>query len=158
MMWNWPLTYAQAQNSGQSSVVGKVGAAVLPAGPAGTATLDGADAWTIATTAKDKDLAAQLIQFYLSPEQQKAQVLQTGWLPILTSVLSDPEVQKATPNASVILEQRKHPCNSFLTPDYTQVTQAVGSEVQAALQGDKTAAQAIADSDKSVRAIVSARS
>lgn len=158
MMWNWPLTYAQAQNSDQSSIVGKVGAAVLPAGPAGTATLDGADAWTVATTAKDKELAAQLIQFYLSPEQQKAQVLQTGWLPILTSVLSDPEVQKAAPNAGVILEQRKSPCNSFLTPDYTQVTQAIGSEVQAALQGNKTAAQAIADSGKSVRAIVAARS
>ena len=157
MMWNWPLTYAQAQKSDQSSIVGKVGAAILPAGPAGSATLDGADAWTVATTAKDKDLAAQLIEFYLSPEQQKAQVLQTGWLPILTSVLSDPEVQKAAPNAEVILEQRKYPCNSFLTPDYTQVTQAIGSEVQAALQGNKTAAQAIADSSESVRAIVAAR-
>jgi multiple sugar transport system substrate-binding protein len=157
MMWNWPLTYAQAQKSDQSSIVGKVGAAILPAGPAGSATLDGADAWTVATTAKDKDLAAQLIGFYLSPEQQKAQVLQTGWLPILTSVLSDPEVQKAAPNAEVILEQRKYPCNSFLTPDYTQVTQAIGSEVQAALQGNKTAAQAIADSSESVRAIVAAR-
>ena len=134
-----------------------MGAAILPAGPAGSATLDGADAWTVATTAKDKDLAAQLIEFYLSPEQQKAQVLQTGWLPILTSVLSDPEVQKAAPNAEVILEQRKYPCNSFLTPDYTQVTQAIGSEVQAALQGNKTAAQAIADSSESVRAIVAAR-
>ena len=157
MMWNWPLTYAQAQKSDQSSIVGKVGAAILPAGPAGSATLDGADAWTVATTAKDKDLAAQLIEFYLSPEQQKAQVLQTGWLPILTSVLSDPEVQKAAPNAEVILEQRKYACNSFLTPDYTQVTQAIGSEVQAALQGNKTAAQAIADSSESVRAIVAAR-
>lgn len=158
MMFNWPLTYNQAQKADQSSIVGKVGAAVLPAGPAGTATLDGADAWTIATTAKNQDLAAQLIQFYLSPEQQKAQVLQTGWLPILNSVLADPEVEKASPNASVILEQRKHPCNSFITPDYTQVTQAIGSEVQAALQGNKTAAQAISDSDKSVRAIVATRS
>ncbi|WP_199256180.1 extracellular solute-binding protein [Mycolicibacterium mengxianglii] len=158
MMWNWPLTYSQAQKADQSSIVGKVGAAVLPAGAAGTASLDGADAWSVAATAKDQELAAQLIQYYLSPEQQKAQVLQTGWLPILTSVMSDPEVQKAAPNAKAILEQRQSPCNSFLTPDYTQVTQAIGSEVQAALQGDKTAAQAIGDADKSVRAIVASRS
>lgn len=158
MMFNWPLTYAQAQKPDQSSIAGKVGAAVLPAGPAGTASLDGADSWSIANTTKNQELAAQLIQFYLSPEQQKAQALETGWLPILNSVLADPEVQKAAPNAQVILEQRKSPCNSFLTPDYTQVTQAIGSEVQAALQGNKTAAQAIKDSDQAVRAIVSARS
>lgn len=158
MMWNWPLTYSQAQKPDQSSIVGKVGAAVLPAGPAGTASLDGADAWSVAATAKDQELAAQLVQFYLSPEQQKAQVLQTGWLPILNSVLKDPEVQKAAPNAQAVLEQRNGPCNSFITPDYTQITQAVGSEVQAALQGNKTAAQAMTDADKSVRDIVSARS
>ncbi|MGV9799738.1 ABC transporter substrate-binding protein [Mycobacterium sp. NPDC003449] len=158
MMFNWPLTYAQAQKSDQSSIVGKVGAAVLPAGPAGTASLDGADSWSVADTAENHELAAQLIQFYLSPEQQKAQVLDTGWLPILNSVLADPEVQKAAPNAQVILDQRKSPCNSFLTPDYTQITQAIGSEIQAALQGNKTAAQAIKDSDQAVRAIVSARS
>lgn len=158
MMFNWPLTYAQAQNADQSSIVGKVGAAVLPAGAAGTASLDGADSWSVASTAKDTDLAAQLIQFYLSPEQQKAQVLNTGWLPIRTSVLLDPDVQKAAPNAQVILEQRKSPVNSFLTPDYTQVTQAAGSEVQAALQGTKTAAQAIADAEKSVQSIVASRS
>jgi multiple sugar transport system substrate-binding protein len=112
----------------------------------------------VAATAQDKDLAAQLVQFYLSPEQQKAQVLKTGWLPILNSVLKDPEVQKAAPNAQAVLEQRNSPCNSFITPDYTQITQAIGSEVQAALQGNKTAAQAMTDADKSVRAIVSARS
>lgn len=158
MMFNWPLTYSQAQKSDQSSIVGKVGAAILPAGPAGTASLDGADSWSVANTAKNQELAAELIQFYLSPEQQKAQVLETGWLPILNSVLADPDVQKAAPNAQVILEQRKSPCNSFLTPDYSQVTQAIGSEVQAALQGKKTPAQAISDSEHAVRSIVSARS
>jgi multiple sugar transport system substrate-binding protein len=158
MMWNWPLTWSQAQKPDQSSIVGNVGAAVLPAGPAGTASLDGGDAWSIANTAQSKDLAAQLIQFYLSPEQQKAQALQTGWLPILNSVMADPEVQKAAPNAAAVLEQRKSPCNSFITPDYTEITQAIGSEVQAALQGSKTAAQAITDSENSVRAIVAKRS
>jgi multiple sugar transport system substrate-binding protein len=158
MMWNWPLTWQQAQKPDQSSIVGNVGCAVLPAGPAGTASLDGGDAWSVATTAQNKDLAAQLVEFYLSPEQQKAQVLQTGWLPILNSVMADPEVQKAAPNAAAVLEQRKSPCNSFITPDYTEVTQAIGSEIQAALQGNKTAAQAISDSDKSVRAIVAKRS
>ena len=42
--WQGPLTYSQARNADQSSIVGKVGAAILPAGAAGSTSLDGADA------------------------------------------------------------------------------------------------------------------
>ena len=54
-------------------------------------------------------------------------MIDTGWLPIRLSVLADPEVQKAAPNAAVVLEQAKHPYDSFVTPDYNQVTTAIGT-------------------------------
>ncbi len=88
---------------------------------------------------------------------QKRQALDTGWLPIRLSVLADPEVQAKLPNAAVVLEQAKHPYNSFVTPDFNQVSQAVGTEVQKALQGQKTAAQAMADAQDLVTAIVKRR-
>jgi multiple sugar transport system substrate-binding protein len=47
--------------------------------------------------------------------------------------------------------------DSFVTPDYNEVTVAVGTEVQKALQGQKTAAQAIADAQDQVAAIVKRR-
>jgi multiple sugar transport system substrate-binding protein len=157
MMMNWPFMWMPAQDPTSSKIVGKLGASILPAGSAGTASIDGTDAWTITTTSKDPDLALELIELYLDPVQQKSQSIDTGWLPIRLSVLNDPEVQAASTNAKVVLEQAQHPYESFVTPDYNQVTQAIGTEVQKALRGEKTAAQAIADSSDQVTAIVQQR-
>ena len=44
-----------------------------------------------------------------------------------------------------MLEQAKHPYDSFVTPDYNEVTVAIGTEIQKALQGKKTAAEAMAE-------------
>jgi multiple sugar transport system substrate-binding protein len=157
MMMNWPFMWKPAQDPSSSKIVGKLGAAILPAGPAGTASIDGTDAWTVTKLSKDPDLSLQLIEFYLSPEQQKSQSIDTGWLPIRLSVLNDPEVQQAATNAKVVLEQAQHPYDSFVTPDYNQVTQAIGTEIQRALKGEKSAAQAIADASDQVTAIVKQR-
>ena len=157
MMMNWPFTWKPAQDPSGSKIAGKLGGAILPAGPAGTASIDGTDAWTIAANTKQPDLSRELIEFYLSPDVQKQQALQTGWLPIRISLLQDPEVQKALPNAAVVLEQAQHPYDSFVTPDYNQVTQAIGTEVQKTLQGSKTPKQAMQESFDQVTAIVKKR-
>ena len=157
MMMNWPFMWNAGQDPKQSQIVGKLASAILPAGPAGSASIDGTDAWVIGKASKNPALARQLVEFYLDAEVQKRQALDTGWLPIRLSVLADPEVQAKLPNAAVVLEQAKHPYNSFVTPDFNQVSQAVGTEVQKALQGQKTAAQAMADAQDLVTAIVKRR-
>ena len=157
MMMNWPFMWNAGNDPAQSQIVGKLASAVLPAGPAGSASIDGTDAWTITAASKNQEKAQKLIEFYLDAEVQKRQVLDTGWLPIRLSVLADPEVQAKAPNAAVVLEQAKHPYDSFVTADYNQVTVAIGTEVQNALQGTKTAAQAIADAQDAVTAIVKRR-
>jgi len=157
MMMNWPFMWNPAQDPKQSQIVGKLGSAILPAGPAGSASIDGTDAWTIGAASKNPDLAAGLVEFYLDAEVQKRQALDTGWLPIRLSVLADADVQAKLPNAAVVLEQAKHPYNSFVTPDFNEVTQAVGTEVQKALQGQKTSKQAMADAQDLVTAIVKRR-
>jgi len=158
MMMNWPFMWKPAQDPANSKIVGKLGGALLPAGPAGTASIDGTDAWTIAATSKNQDLAVKLIEFYLDAEVQKRQVIDTGWLPIRLSVLADPEVQKAAPNAAAVLEQATHPYDSFVTPDYTQVTTAIGTEIQKALAGSQSAKDAIQASADQVTAIAKKRS
>lgn len=157
MMMNWPFMWNAAQDPKQSQIVGKLASAILPAGPAGSASIDGTDAWTIGKASRHPDTARALVEFYLDADVQKRQALDTGWLPIRLSVLADPEVQAKLPNAPTVLEQAKHPYNSFVTPDFNQVTQALGTEVQKALQGQKTAAQAIADAQDLVTAIVKRR-
>jgi multiple sugar transport system substrate-binding protein len=157
MMMNWPFMWKPASDPATSKIVGKLGTAVLPAGSAGTASIDGTDAWTIANTSASPELAMKLIEFYLDPAVQTRQVLDTGWLPIRLSVLEDPEVQKGAPNAAVVLEQAQHPYDSFVTPDYNEVTQAIGTEIQRALQGDKTVEVALQDASDRVTEIVSKR-
>jgi multiple sugar transport system substrate-binding protein len=66
-------------------------------------------------------------------------------------------VQKGAPNAAVVLEQAQHPYDSFVTPDYNEVTQAIGTEIQRALQGDKTVEVALQDASDRVTEIVSKR-
>jgi multiple sugar transport system substrate-binding protein len=157
MMLNWPFMWVPANDPTQSKIAGKLGSAVIPAGPAGTASVDGTDAWTITKASKSPELAAKLIEFYLDTEVQKRQLLDTGWLPIRMSALADPAVQKAAPNAAVVAEQAKSPYDSFVTPDYIQVTQAIGTEIQKALKGEKTAKQAIADASDQAAAVIKQR-
>ncbi len=157
MMMNWPFMWKPANDPETSKIVGKLGTAILPAGSAGTASIDGTDAWTIANTSANPELAMKLIEFYLDPVVQTRQVLDTGWLPIRLSVLEDPEVQEGAPNAAVVLEQAQHPYDSFVTPDYNEVTQVIGTEIQRALQGEKTAEEALQDASDQVTEIVSQR-
>lgn len=157
MMMNWPFMWKPASDPATSKIVGKLGSAILPAGEAGSASIDGTDAWTVAKTSADPELAEKLIWFYLDPDVQKKQVLDTGWLPIRLSILSDPDVQKGAPNAAVTLEQAQHPYDSFVTPDYNQVTVAIGTEIQKALQGGKSPEEALADASDQVTEIVKSR-
>jgi multiple sugar transport system substrate-binding protein len=157
MMMNWPFMWKPANDPAASKIVGKLASALLPAGPAGTASIDGTDAWTITKTSKSPELATKLIEFYLDKDVQKRQAIDTGWLPIRLSVLGDAEVQKALPNAAVVLEQAKHPYDSYVTPDYNEVTVALGTEINKALAGKSSAAEAMAEASNLVAAIVKKR-
>ena len=157
MMMNWPFMWKGAQDPSTSKIVGKVGSSVLPAGPVGTASIDGTDAYTIPKTSPNPDMARKLIEFYLDKEVQKRQVLDTGWLPIRLSVLTDPEVQKVASNAATVLEQAKAPYDSFVTPDYNEVTDTMGREIQKALQGSQSAADTMKKCSDLVTEIVKKR-
>jgi multiple sugar transport system substrate-binding protein len=156
MMLNWPFMWVPA-NGPDSPIAGQVGAAVNPAGPAGTASIDGTDAYTITRTSADPELARKLIEFYLDPAVQKSQSIDTGWLPIRLSVLNDPEVQEKSANARVVLEQAQYPYDSYVTPDFTEVTIAISTEIQKALAGQQDAATTIANMSEQVSAIVARR-
>jgi len=156
-MLNWPFMWVPANNPDTSAIAGQVGAAVNAAGPAGSASIDGTDAYTITTTSTEPELARKLIEFYLSPEVQRSQSIDTGWLPIRLSVLGDPEVQEKSANAATVLEQATHPYDSFVTPDYNEVTIAISTEIQRALQGQQDAATTMKNASEQVAAIVARR-
>lgn len=157
MMMNWPFMWNALNNRETSPIANHVRTALLPAGPAGTASIDGADAWAIAANSKDQNLAANLISFYLSREIQIAQAAATGWLPIRLSAFADKQVQQACPNGAVVAQQAAHPYSSFLTPDYDDVTRAIGVELISALSGKIKPKAALSAAAASVNAIIKSR-
>lgn len=130
--------------------------AVMPKGPENNATITGVDAWTIAATTPNPDLAQQLIEFYLSPEVQKRQAIDTHWLPARRSVLADSEVQASNPMAAVLLEQAESPFDNFITPNYLHITNLIGREIQHALHGQQTAAQALQAAKVAIQPLLAA--
>ena len=157
MMLNWPFMWVPANDPEASAIAGQVGAALNPAGPAGTASIDGTDAYTIPLNSPNPELAVKLIEFYLDPAIQKSQSIDTGWLPIRLSVLNDPEVQAKSANAATVLEQARFPYDSFVTPDYNEVTQALGTEIQKALAGEQDAALTLQTASDLVTEIIKRR-
>ncbi len=157
MMLNWPFMWVPANDPETSVIAGQVGAALNPAGPAGTASIDGTDAYTIPLNSPNPELAVKLIEFYLDPAIQKSQSMDTGWLPIRLSVLNDPEVQAKSANAATVLEQAQYPYDSFVTPDYNEVTQALGTEIQKALAGEQDAALTLQTASDLVTGIIKRR-
>jgi len=57
-----------------------------------------------------------------------------------------------------VLEQAKHPYDSYVTPDYNEVTVAIGTEINKALAGKSNAKDALAEAESLVSAIVKKRS
>jgi multiple sugar transport system substrate-binding protein len=155
MMMNWPFMWQSMQQS--PAISRKVGTALLPAGSAGSASIDGGEVWSIPRNNWHEELGFDLLAFFLEKPVQRSQAIETGWPPIRLSVLAEPAIQDALPYAATLLAQAQHPYNSFLSPDYDAITTALGTEIQLALAGAKTAAQALSDASDAVSAIVAAR-
>ncbi len=142
MTFSFPAFWSQMSN-GAPPGEGAIAPAIMPKGPKNNATINGVDAWTMAATSPQQDLAQQLIEFYLATETQKRQFVDTGWLPARLSVLADPDIQAVSAVAPVLLQQAASPFDSFVTPNYLAITNTIGREIQKALRREQSAAEAL---------------
>lgn len=151
MMMSWSSAYSLLTNPSISSVAADVEISTLPAGPAGSASIDAADAWAITSRTWVVDKAVSLVQLYLDPRAQRQLCLTTGALPVRLSVLEDPAVIESAPQAAVVREQMRYPYDNFLTPNYVVVTAVIGTEIAAAMRGSKLPGQALRDAADALR-------
>lgn len=96
-MRNWPYAWSLAQ--GEDSVIrGKVGVAMLPAGPAGSpaATLGG-ESLAVSRYSKHPAAAAELVLHMTSAAVQKDRALRGSFNPTLPALYHDPQVLQANP-------------------------------------------------------------
>ena len=146
-MRNWPYAWALAQSE-DSPVRGLVGVAPLPSGPGGTptGTLGG---WNLAVSKYSDvpEVAADLVMFLTSPEEQKRRAIVAAYNPTIPALYEDPEVLAAVP---FLGELYGTIANAVARPsrvtgdDYNRVSAAFWGAVHDVLSGEGEAEAALA--------------
>jgi multiple sugar transport system substrate-binding protein len=141
-MRNWP--YAYALNQKAENVKGKFKVAPLPefqgAGKAGV--LGGANA-VISVYSKNPGGALQLVDYMSGPEHQRVIASEYSLAPTLSATYDDAAVKKALPFAAELKQAVSQAKARPVSPVYPQISQAIYKNVNAALAGQMSPADAM---------------
>jgi trehalose/maltose transport system substrate-binding protein len=153
-MRNWPYAYAMGQSDG-SAIKGKFTVTAIPHGPDGKSVsgLGGWQLW-ISKFSKNQKLAADLIKFINSPENQKERMLKLARLPVYPEILNDADILKAYPWVEMAqkLDLVARPSASTGTK-YSQVSNAVLKAVNDMMTGRAKVAERLDQLDKELTRI-----
>lgn len=140
-MRNWPYAWALAQGE-DSPVRGKVGVIALPRGEPGrhVGTLGG---WQLAVSrySKHPALAADLVRFLTSPEEQKRRAIEGSYNPTVTSLYQDPQVLQANPFFGKLFDSFANAVarpSRVVGPQYNRVSNAFFRATHDVLEGSAT--------------------
>jgi multiple sugar transport system substrate-binding protein len=149
-MRNWP--YADAILSAKpSKVIGKFGIAPLP-GPNGQgASSLGGHSLAVSTYSDHQATALAFVKWMEEPAQQKWNLTQGTLAPVISSLYSEPDLVKKFPYLPTLLKSIQTAVPRPVTPFYPAVTEAIETNVYAALQGQKSTTQALADIQKAIQ-------
>lgn len=140
---NWPYVYGTASKEG-SAVAGKYAVAPLPGVTGvGTSTLGGYNA-AINAFSEHKATAADFLKF-LQGEQAQRIIAEGALPPVLTSLYDDPALIAEMPYLPALKASIENAVPRPVTPFYPAVSKAVQDNAYAAIKGEKTVDQAIAD-------------
>ena len=146
-MRNWPYAYSLGEAS-DSPISGKLDAAPLPAGPGGkpAAALGG---WQLAVSAysKNPEVAADVVKFFTSADEQKVRAIQGSYQPTVMSLYQDADVLKAVPFFKSLYPvfQAAVPRPSTATaPNYNKVSTIFFNGVHDVLMGQQDGTTAVA--------------
>ncbi|WP_370518488.1 ABC transporter substrate-binding protein [Nostocoides sp. HKS02] len=142
---NWPYVYNLASTDASSKVKGKFAVAPLPgvSGP-GTSTLGG-HMVAISAYSKNKATALDFLKFVTSPDEQKTNMEKGSLAPVLESIYTDPALVAKYPYLPVLKTSIENAVSRPVTPFYPGITTAIQENAFAAIQGQKTAQQAVKD-------------
>ncbi|WP_336855397.1 ABC transporter substrate-binding protein [Sinomonas albida] len=150
---NWPYVYSIASKTdGSSKVADKFGIAPLPgkSGP-GASSLGGHNV-AMSVYSKNKATALDFMKFMTSQETETFYATQGSLAPVLSSLYSDQTLVQKLPYLPTLLTSIQNAVPRPVTPFYPAVTKAVEDNAYAALKGDKTVDQAVADMQSAIEA------
>jgi multiple sugar transport system substrate-binding protein len=145
-MRNWPYAYALGQDN--PKVKGKFKVVPFPEWEGGgTAAILGGHNLVISAFSTNPKGAVAAIDFLTSEETMKTNAAEFSLAPTLTSVYEDADVQKAMPFAAELKQSVEQARSRPVSPVYTQISQAIYKNVNAALSGQMTPEEALEKAD-----------
>ena len=147
---NWPYADSLLNTDATSKVKGKFALAPLP-GPNGTgASTLGGHNLAISAFSKHKKTALAFIQFMESTEIQKFLIEKASLAPIISSLYTDPSLVAKFPYLPVLLKSIQSAVPRPVTPFYPAVSEAIQTNVYAALQGTSSVTSALSNLQKAI--------
>ncbi len=140
-MRNWPYAYALGK---ESKIADKFDVGTFPSFEGGEpAGVLGGFNLAISAFAKNPEGAAAFIDFATGPEVQKANFLESASPPATAAAYDDPEVQKKYAFASDLKAAVEQGQARPVSPVYSQISEAIYTNVHDALQGNAEPAAAL---------------
>lgn len=142
--YNWPYMVTTAEDAESSKVVGNVGIAPIlgPTGP-GASTLGGYNNG-INVHSKNKATALDFLAFVQSEASQKS-FADNSFPPVLASVYDDAELVAKYPYLPILKTALENAKPRPVSPNYANVSKAIADNAYAAINGQKSVDQAVAD-------------
>jgi multiple sugar transport system substrate-binding protein len=154
-MRNWTYAYA-ANNKGASKVKGDYKVAPLPSFEGGgKAGILGGHNSVISAYTKNPGLALKFADFSASEEWQKRSLLEFSLAAVVPGVYKDPDVKKAIPYADELLQALSQAKARPVSAVYPQISQAIYKNVNDALAGRTSPADALKKADSQINSALS---
>jgi multiple sugar transport system substrate-binding protein len=142
--YNWEGTLPDGNDPAKSQAAPNVKIALLPGSKdVKSSTVNGSEGWAILKQAKNKDNAWALLQYLASPAWQKKAAIIAGDYPVLSSLYSDPDLQKNVQDFATYGEQFKYMALRPQVPGYAQKSDIIQRHLSEALLQKATPADAM---------------
>jgi multiple sugar transport system substrate-binding protein len=149
-MRNWPYAYSLGEKKG-TAVAGKFKVMPFPQFEGGgKAAILGGHNFVISVNSKNPGAALKLTDYFITPAVQKTEFLDYSLAPTLASVYDDPDVQKKYAFAAELKDSVAQAQARPVSPVYPQISQAIYNNVNAALSGKSSAADAMKAADSEI--------
>ncbi|HHY58236.1 MAG TPA: extracellular solute-binding protein [Chloroflexi bacterium] len=152
---NWAYQLNLANDPAESQIAGDAIVTLMPGEQETSATINGGMGLAIMRASQNPDKAWEYIQYLSSKDVQKRYAQNA--LPIWKSLFDDPALLEAQPAVAqeqdfvnVSKQQYAFLRNRPIVPYYSETSEIIAREVQAALTGAKTPEQALADAEGEV--------
>jgi ABC-type glycerol-3-phosphate transport system substrate-binding protein len=151
----WPKAFAMGQDASKSQVAGKLGVSPLPRGPQGTRGKSVVGGWQLFLNkySESKDEAVKFMKFYASEYAQKLHALNDSYLPARRALYEDADILEKYPHYSQFPAILETAVARPQSPYYSEISSILSAEVQNAMKGSKSPAQALADAQKAMEAV-----